>query len=138
MAYRAARQIDGEVIAMDGLVYRQVHSNHLVDSHRASYMGFNPLSTGGAEARRLRVLSAYDGGQVSPQEAYRHYTSELGGHSVGVLAVSVEECAELGIEVDYDGSGFPAHVSLRFPLVSRSATIRLARQLVKLAMARGW
>ena len=86
----------------------------------------------------MRVLSAYDGGLVSAEEAHRHYTQELGLSSVGVLDLSVQECVEMGIEVDYDGLGFPAHVSLRFPRLSRRSTITLARELVDLAMARGW
>lgn len=123
---------------MDGLVYRQVHGNHVKDSRRASSVAFNPLATGGAEAKRLRVLSGYDSGQVSAEEAYRHYTQVSARPSVGVLALSVEECTALGIEVDYDGLGFPAHVSLRFPRLSRRATARLAMKLDDLAMARGW
>ena len=123
---------------MDGLIYRQVHKNHVRESHRATSAAFNPLSTGGAEAKRLRVLSGYDGGRVSPEEAYRHYTRRMGRTSVGVLAVSVEECEERGIQVDYDGLGFPAHVSLRFPHLSRRRTGLLADELVELAMERGW
>ena len=123
---------------MDGLVYRQVHSDHIKESHRASSRAFNPLASGGDEGRHLRILSVYDGSQVSAEDAYRHYTEELGLSSVGVLALSVQECVEMGIVVDPDGRGFPAHVSLRFPRLSRRATTSLARKLADLAMARGW
>lgn len=123
---------------MSVLVYRQVHRNHVENSLRPTSSAFNPLVTGGSDGVQTRELSAYNGNLVSAEEAYQHFTQELGRPSIGVLAVSEEECAELGIEVHYDGSGFPAHVSLRFPAMSRRATRRIARDLVDLAMARGW
>ena len=123
---------------MNGLVYRQVHRKHVDRLLQPTSIVFNPFVTGGRDGKRLRVLSAYDGGQVSAEDAYLHYTRELGLSSAGVLAVSVEECTERGIEVDFDGLGFPAHVSLRFPRVSRRATGLLADELFDSAMARGW
>ena len=138
MVERPVYQVDSEVLALDGLVYRQVHHKQIDASRRVMSGTFNPLVTGGQEGKRLRVLSAYDGGQVSAEDAYRHYTEELGLSSVGVLALSVQECVEMGIEVDHDGRGFPAHVSLRFPRLSRRATTLLARDLIDLALARGW
>ena len=133
-----AYRVDNEVLAMDGLVFRQVHRDQIDETNRVMSGTFNPLVTGGQEGKRLRVLSAYDGGLVSAEDAYRHYTQELGLSSVGVMALSVQECMEMGIEVDYDGSGFPAHVSLRFPRLSRRATMLLAKDLIDLALARGW
>lgn len=138
MVERPVYQVDSEVLALDRLVYRQVHRKQIDASRRVMSGTFNPLVTGGQEGKRLRVLSAYDGGQVSAEDAYRHYTQELGLSSVGVLALSVQECMEMGIEVDFDGSGFRSHVSLRFPRLSRRATTLLARDLIDLALARGW
>lgn len=123
---------------MYGLIYRQAHVNHVDESFQARSSVFNPLVTGGQEGKRLRVLSAYDGGQVTAESAYQHYTGELGLSSAGVVAVSVEECLERGIQVDFDGLGFPAHVTLRFPRLSRRETGLLADELIELAMARGW
>lgn len=125
-------------MTMSRLVYRQVHRNHVDEALQPSSSAFNPFVTGGVDGAQTRSLSAYNGNLVSAEGAYRHFTQELGRPSVGVLAISEEECAELGIEVDHDGLGFPAHVSLRFPMVSRGVTRRLARELVELAMARGW
>ena len=138
MVDRPARQVDCEVTAVSGLVYRQVHRNHVKKSLRPTSSAFNPLVTGGEGGARTRALSAYNGDLVSAEGAYRHFTQELHRPSVSVLALSEEECTELGIVVDYDGIGFPAHVSLRFPMLSRGATRHLANQLAELAMARGW
>ena len=123
---------------MSGLVYRQVHRKHVDESLQPASIVFNPFVTGGQEGKRHRILSVYDGAQVSAEDAHRHYTRELGLSSAGVLAVSIEECEERGIRVDYDGLGFPAHVSLHFPRLSRRATGLLAHELFELAMARGW
>lgn len=123
---------------MSGLVYRQVHKKHVDELLQPASMVFNPFVTGGQEGKRHRVLSAYDGDQISAKDAHRHFTRELGLTSAGVLAVSVQECEDRGIRVDYDGLGFPAHVSLHFPRLSRRATGLLADELFELAMARGW
>ena len=138
MVDRSVVRVDSEVLAVSRLIYRQVHHDQIDETRRVMSGAFNPFVTGGQEGKRSRVLSGYDGGQVTAAEAHLHYTECLGLSSIGVLAISEEECAELGIEVDHDGLGFPAHVSLRFPMVSRGATRRLARDLVELAMARGW
>ena len=139
MVDRPSREVYCERSAVNGLVYRQVHRKHVDRSLQPiSSIVFNPLVTGGQEGKRLRVLSAYDGGQVTAEDAYLHYTGELGLSSAGVLAVTVEECLERGIQVDFDGLGFPAHVTLRFPRLSRRVTGLLADELFDLALARGW
>ena len=81
---------------MSGLVYRQVHKKHVDELLQPASMVFNPFVTGGQEGKRHRVLSAYDGDQISAKDAHRHFTRELGLTSAGVLAVSVQECEDTG------------------------------------------
>ena len=87
-------------------------------------------------------MSVYDGDQISPQDAYEHFTNPppgLGQKAVGVLAVAVAECESLNLIVNPDPlAGFPQHAVIDFNEISGSRVRRTARQLNKSANERGW
>ena len=115
----------------DTLLYRMV-SPSWMRRGRPTSQTFNPTPKDNGR------LSVYDGGQISPQDAYEHYTS-LGHKAVGVLAVTVEECESLNLIVNPDPlAGFPQHAVIDFNEISGSRVRRTARQLNKSATAHGW
>ena len=119
---------------MARLLYRQVHPSFLEADNVVGTRTFDPLRSGAGS----RSLSVYDGNEMSPAAAFEHYTEELGLPSCGIIAVDAEECAQLGVEVVYDGLGFPAHASLQFQGLSRRLCRASARRLRDFALARGW
>lgn len=76
---------------------------------------------------------------MSAEEAWRHYTEELRLNSVGIVAVSVEECRNESLAVDPDGIPYPAHASIVFPLeLSKNQIEKTAGRLAAKARSRGW
>ena len=115
----------------DTLLYRMV-SPSWMRRGRPTSQTFNPTPKDNGH------LSVYDGDQISPQDAYEHYTG-LGYKAVGVLAVAVEECASLNLTVSPDPlPGFPAHAAIDFNALSGNGIARAARSLNKSATARDW
>lgn len=84
-----------------------------------------------------RCLSAYDNREWTATEAWEHYVASE-WQSVGVLAVSVEECQHSNITVCRDDDPFIGHVSICFEPMSRSKQERIAEKLTGIARARGW
>ena len=84
----------------------------------------------------MQRLSVYDGDQISPEDAFKHYSQ--GHESLGVLAVTVGECEQLGLRVAPDPLPYPEHVTIDFSQFSKSDTRRLAKKLTGLAEERGW
>jgi hypothetical protein len=83
-------------------------------------------------------LSVYNGDLVSAEDSWKHYTNELHFSSVGVLAVTVEECQRQELNAEPDPERFPAHVVIRFDACSRSQIAKKAKHLKQDAEARGW
>ncbi len=83
-------------------------------------------------------LSVYDGDQITADEAWRHYTSELGYPSCGVMAVSVGECKALGLSVESDPARYPEHAVIIFEGLRGSALKRKSDALTVAADNRGW
>ena len=123
---------------MPGLILRQVHPSHLRPNGDVASSVLDPFRGGGTEGPTTREISAYDGNLISAEDAYLHFTQVLGLRSVGVIAVDVDLCTENGIEILYDGLGFPEHISLRFPDLSRKQIGTIARRLKDVSLSRGW
>lgn len=85
-------------------------------------------------------ISVYDGSKISGIDSYQHYNSNNpNSKSIGVMAVTVGECNELGLEVVFDGEGFFAHATIEVGEGrSKRAQKRIARRLRDLAIARNW
>ena len=119
----------------DTLLYRMV-SPSWMRRGRPTSQTFNPTPKDNGR------LSVYDGDQISPQEAYNHFSNPPPGLSqtaVGVLAVAVSECESLNLAVNPDPlPNFLQHATIDFTALSGNAIRRVARQLNKFATARGW
>ena len=119
----------------DTLLYRMV-SPSWMRRGRPTSQTFNPTPKDNGR------LSVYNGDQISPQDAYDHFTNPppgLGQIAVGVLAVAVAECESRNLVVNPDPlPGFPEHSAIDFSAISGNESRRVARQLSKIANARGW
>jgi hypothetical protein len=114
------------------LLLRQIHPNFLQNG-RVSSQAFRPTP------KDENRLSVYDGDQIDPEPAYRHYTERLCFQSSGVMAVTVSECGALALPVEADPMpSFPEHVVIDFSAYSKNAVEKKAKQLKAVAEARGW
>ena len=119
----------------DTLLYRMISPSWMQDDSPTT-PAFKPTR------KDSGCLSVYDGDQISPQDAYDHFTNPppgLGQIAVGVLAVKVSECESLNLTVTPDPlPGFPAHALIDFTALSGNRIRRAASVLLKNATARGW
>ena len=115
------------------LLHRMVHPTWLQNGLPTSQT-FRPTPK---DAGRLSV---YDGSQISPRDAWRHFIGiSPGEHSpVGVVAVSVSECLDTGLAVEPDPDTFPEHTLIDFTGLSKNQIKRKAGGLTDAANARGW
>jgi hypothetical protein len=113
------------------LLYRQVHPSW-VQLGRVTSQVFRPTP------KDQKKLSAYDGDQITASDAWRHFTSVLGFASVGVLAVSTDECRALGLAATPDPAPFPEHVLIDFTPYTENEIKSKAKQLRAHADLRGW
>ena len=119
----------------DTLLYRMV-SPSWMRRGRPTSQTFNPTP------KDNKRLSVYDGDQISPQNAYEHYTNPppgLSQRAVGVLAVAVSECESLNLAATPDPlPNFLEHALIDFTALSGNRVRRAASALLKNANARGW
>lgn len=54
-------------------------------------------------------LSVYNEEKFSPQESFEHFTISDSNHSVGVVAVTVDECELESLQVYEDNDPFDGH-----------------------------
>lgn len=83
-------------------------------------------------------VSVYDGEQITPEAAWQHYTNASRLKSVGVKAVTVNECEEHELCVVPDPKAFPEHVLIDFGELSKNQMEKKAKKLTRLAVERGW
>lgn len=113
------------------LLLRQVHPSFM-QGNRPSSQVFRPSPKDECK------LSVYDGEQISPADAFLHYTEELKFSSCGVLAVSVSECASIDLPASLDPEPFPEHAVIDFSACSKSSAEKKAKKLRALAEKRDW
>lgn len=115
----------------DTLLHRQINPSW-VQSGRVTRQAFKP------SAKDSGWLSVYDGDMMTAQEAWTHYTDELGFASIGVLAVTCHECVALELPVTSDPKPFPTHVVIDFNGCSNSQVEKKSKRLTVAATDRGW
>lgn len=113
------------------LLLRQVHPT-FVQQGRATSQAFRPTP------KDQNRLSVYDGDLIDPEPAWQHYTSVLKFSSAGVLAVSVAECAALGLDSAPDPDPFPEHAVIDFTVIDKREVEKIAKKLRAKAEGRGW
>jgi hypothetical protein len=110
---------------------RQIHPTWLKDGRVAS-LAFTPSK------KDEGLLSVYDGDQLEPEPAWQHFTSVLNRASIGVLAVTGNECASLELEYRPDPDQFTEHAVIDFTGLSNSKVKDKAQRLREFAVGRGW
>ncbi len=113
------------------LLFRQVNP-HWMQADRITSQVFKPTP------KDVNHLSVYDGDRIAAEDSWRHYTGKLGYSSVGVVAVTVEECKNHGLPAQADPRPFPEHVVIDFSGCSSGQIEKKARHLKKAAEDRGW
>jgi hypothetical protein len=75
---------------------------------------------------------------ITPEASWQHYIQTLHFASVGVMAVSVEECSQLGLTAEPDPEPFPEHAVINFSELTGSQIKHKAKSLKAAAKARKW
>ncbi len=114
------------------LLYRVIGSGMWIQEDLVASQSFRP--------RRIdnKLLSVYDGDQITPESAWFHYTKELSNPPAGVLAVTVSECLDLDLPVVPDPETFPEHALIDFRAFGTNQIKRKSERLRDLALVRGW
>ena len=112
-------------------LYRQIHPNW-IEHGCATYLAFRPTP------KDHRHLSVYDGSQITPKLAWRHYVDNVSNQSGGVLAVTVKECLTQQLTPVSDPESFKEHAVIDFGDTSNSQVRNKAKELNVAANNRGW
>ena len=115
-------------------LWRQVNPWHIKENRITSEL-FLPTRAEGGKS------SVYDGDQISAKESWEHYNApdpEGSKASLGVMALTVEECQMEGVEPVPDPTPFPEHVLLDFTGLSNRKQETAAKALRSIAVDRGW
>ncbi|MHB8788314.1 MAG: hypothetical protein ACYDBT_00385 [Desulfobulbaceae bacterium] len=115
----------------DTLLHRQVHPSW-VQLGRVTSQAFRPTP------KDEKLLSVYDGDQITAEAAWYHFTNNLRNASVGVLAVTVPECNALQLPTVADPAHFPEHVVIDFSGYTEKIIKQKAKHLRTSAELRGW
>ena len=111
-------------------LYRQIHPRFVNEGHIGS-QAFRPPS---GDPR----LSVYDGDQITAEEAWRHYTSIVKCESGGVMAVIVDECTHMGLNVVPDPEPYKEHALIDFGKATNRQIRKASQRLRAAAVQRGW
>jgi hypothetical protein len=115
----------------DTLLHRQINPSWIQEG-RVTSQAFKPTPKDGKQ------LSVYDGDQISAENAWQHYTVDLGFPSAGVLAVAVAECLELELRAMPKPDPFPEHAIIDFSEYPNAQIEKKAKKLKAYAQARGY
>ena len=113
------------------LLLRQVHPS-FVQAGRVTSQAFRPTP------KDEFLLSVYDGDKIAPEKSLTHYTSQEERRSVGVLAVTVDECAVEQLPTRPDPEPFPEHVVVDFVGLADKQIETKGKKLRAKAVDRGW
>ena len=113
------------------MLFRQINPS-FIQNGRVSSAALRPTP------KDEKQLSVYDGDRITPKESYEHFTETLHCHSIGVLAVTVNECEGNSLSVLEDYTTFPSHALIDFTTKSNSETRKIAEHLRDSALTRGW
>ena len=86
-----------------------------------------------------KQMSVYDGDQIAAEASWRHYIRNPDMPApIGVLSITVNECAEQSIPVLPDPETFPEHVLVDFREFGTNQIKRKSARLRDAAVERGW
>lgn len=113
------------------LLLRQVHPL-FVHGNRITSQVFSPRPSDGYR------LSVYDGDQISAEESWLHYTEVQERESIGVVAVTFDECTDKGLQAYADPSDFQEHAVIDFGSMSKGQIKSVSKHLRSVAQLRDW
>lgn len=117
----------------DTLLHRIIKPDWWIQASSISSQAFRPTPEDD------KLLSVYDGGQITPESAYNHYAGDPNKPSpTGVLSVTVAECDSTGLTAIPDPDTFPEHVLIDFRKFGTNQIKRKSEALRDAAIARGW
>lgn len=113
------------------LLLRQVHPS-FVQAGRVTSQAFRPTP------KDRLMLSVYDGDQITPENSWTHFTAQDNCRSVGVMAVTVDECVHETLRVQPDPKPFPEHAVIDFSDCTDRQCEKKSKKLRAKAETRGW
>lgn len=112
------------------LLLRQIHPS-FVKLGRVTSQAFRPTP------KDEQKLSVYDGDLIEPAASWDHYCArEL--ESVGVMAVTVEECEKEKLVARSSPQHFREHAEIDFLEFNSNQCEKKGKKLKKTAEVRGW
>lgn len=127
--YRPPPRFEGKDVMTSRTLYRQIHQSWIVDG-KVTSQAFSPTP------KDHKRLSVNDGNVVSAKEAWQHHSVDY--ESVGVMAVTEDECKLHNLQVVSDVISYTGHMVIVFEGLSRNKAKTAARYLKKCANKRGW
>ncbi len=113
------------------LLLRQVNPSW-IQQGRVTSQAFRPTP------KDQKRLSVYDGDQITAERSWTHFTHTLGFASVGILAVTVQECADHDLAAVPDPQPFPEHAVIDYSGFAENEIKAKAKHLRTAAETRGW
>lgn len=113
------------------IVYRQIHPS-FVQAGTPTSQAFRPTPKDESK------LSVYDGDLTTVENAFQHYVNELSLSSVGVMGLTVAECAAVSLAVCSDPDPFPEHAVINFCGLTDKDCRTKSKKLQVKAVQRGW
>lgn len=113
------------------IVYRQIHPS-FVQAGNPTSQAFRPTH------KDEFKLSVYDGTLITAENAFQHYVKELSLSSVGVMGLTVAECAAVSLALCSDPEPFPEHAVIDFSGLTDKDCRNKSKKLQVKAVLRGW
>jgi hypothetical protein len=112
------------------LLLRQIHPS-FVKLGRVTSQAFRPTP------KDEQKLSVYDGDLITPDVSWAHYRGRK-LESVGVMAVTVEECTREDLVARSSPEHFPEHAEIGFDGFNANECEEKGKKLKTAAEARAW
>ena len=112
-------------------LWRQIHPSFLVGDQPGS-QAFRPTP------KDQDLLSFDDGRRITAEASWQRHTGSRSLASIGVIGLTVAECAGECLPVMADGVPDPEHVSVSFAGKTTGQRKAISKRLRDFAVARGW
>jgi hypothetical protein len=126
----------------NSLLHRQVHPA-LVQNNVVSAQIFTEVISSSLfvpKPDENNQVSVYNGEKYTAEQSFKHYTTEVGLQSAGVLSVTNSECLSVApLTATEDNHPYDGHAYIDFSGVESKNQIKAkARQLRDIALLRNW
>lgn len=113
------------------LLLRQVHPSFVQNGQITSQV-FRPTP------KDEDKLSVYNGDMIAPADSFAHFINTPNCQSVGVVAITCNDCKNQSLDVIADGKPFPEHAYIDFSGLEKNAIEKKAKIMKRCAQDRGW